>query len=339
MHFAFTEDQELFRKSLRDVLDKNCTPDHVRQAWNNDDGRIPGLWAQLAELGIVGLTVPEEHGGLGMNELDLVLLLEEAGRAALPEPFLETTAVAAPLIAELGANALQAEWLPKIATGDAIVTVGLEPDRHVCDAHIADLLLLQRGDALHALPRSQVEAKAQQSVDRSRKLFSLQWEPAADTRVANGQPARAALQRAQNRSALGAAAQLLGLSQALLDVTVEYTKVRQQFGKPIGTFQAVKHRLADTLLKLDFARPLVYRAAYSMAHGDPDAGIHVSMAKIYAGRAANFATRSALQLHGAIGYTYEYDLHQWMKRAWALTRAAGDEQTHLRRVSGHVLGN
>lgn len=339
MRFAFTDDQKLFRDTLRALLEKECTADVVRRSWDTaSDGRSPSLWSKLAELGVVGLTVPEAHGGLGLSEIDLVLLLEESGRAALPEPIVETTAVAGPLLAEMANDELRCAWLPRVAAGQARLTVGLESAAFVADAHAADLLLLQRGDEIHALPRQSVELAPEHSVDGARRLFRVTWSPSAATRVAAGPAARDALARAFDRGALGASAMLLGLGRHLIDVTVEYAKVRKQFGSAIGSFQAVKHHLADALVKLEFARPVVYRAAYSMSRASEARSLHVSMAKAYASEAALLAARAALQCHGAIGYSYEYDLHLWMKRAWALAAAWGDASWHRARVGNIVLG-
>jgi alkylation response protein AidB-like acyl-CoA dehydrogenase len=339
VRFAFTDDQKLFRDTLRALLEKECTAEVVRRAWSREsDGRSPSLWSKLAELGVVGITVPEEHGGLGLSEIDFVLLLEESGRAALPEPILETSAVGAPLLAETANDDLRAAWLPRVATGEARLAVGLDGAAFVADAHVADLLLLQRGDELYALPREAVKLAPEHSVDGARRLFRVTWSPSPATRVAAGPTARAALARAFDRGALSASAMLLGLARRLIDVTVEYVKVRKQFGSAIGSFQAVKHHLADALVKLEFARPVVYRAAYSMSHPSDTSSLHVSMAKAYASEAALLAARSALQCHGAIGYSFEHDLHLWMKRAWALAATWGDASWHRARIGTLVLG-
>jgi len=343
MDFSFTDDQRLFQETVRDFLAKECPSDAVRAAWEADGpGRSEGRWAKLAEMGLLGVTVPEAHGGLGMDELDLVLLLEEAGRVCLPEPIVETVAVAAPLLADLRAGsggAAAVEWLPRIAAGDGVVTVGFERDLYVSEGATAELLLLERGGELHAVPWADAAVVSQRSVDRARRIARVEWTPSPDTLLAAGDEARAALDAAFDRGVLGVSAMLLGVTQHLLDVTVEYATAREQFGQPIGGFQAVKHHLADTKLRLEFARPMVYRAAWTVARGsDPaERASHVSMAKSYAAEAAAHAARTALQVHGAIGYTFEYDLHLWMKRAWALNAQWGDAAWHRRRVAGSLL--
>jgi alkylation response protein AidB-like acyl-CoA dehydrogenase len=339
VRFAFTEDQKLFRDALRALLEKECTADVVRRAWDAEtNGRSPSLWGKMAELGVTGLAVPEAHGGLGLSDIDFVLLLEESGRAALPEPLVETSAVGVPLLVETASAEQCATWLPRVAIGQARLALGLESAAFVADAHVADLLLLQRGDELYAVPRDGVTLTPEHSVDGARRLFRVTWSPSPATRVASGPAARRALARAFDRGALGVSAMLLGLARHLIDVTVEYVKVRKQFGSAIGSFQAVKHHLADALVKLEFARPVVYRAAYSMSRAPDSGSLHVSMAKAYASDAALLAARAALQCHGAIGYSYEHDLHLWMKRAWALAAAWGDASWHRARAGTLVLG-
>jgi alkylation response protein AidB-like acyl-CoA dehydrogenase len=338
VRFAFTDDQLVLRDTVRDFLAKECTPDLVRAAWESESGRSPELWAALAEMGVVGLTVPDHHGGLGMDELDLVLLLEESGRAALPEPVVETTAVGAPLLADVAPAEVAARWLPRIASGESIVTVALGGQALVTDAHVADLLLVGRADHVLAVPLERARLEPQPSVDAARRLFDVVWDPSDEEVLASGDVAAAAIASSFDRGALATAAQLLGLAGHLLEVTVTYVRERQQFGVPVGSFQAVKHQLADALLRLDFARPVVHHAAYAMAGGIDTRSRDVSMAKAMASDAATFVAGRALQCHGAIGYTVEYDLHLWMKRVWALAAAWGDAAWHRRRVASSVLG-
>lgn len=376
MRFSFDAEQRQFASALRNFLEKECTADHLRESATSDTGRSPERWARLAEMGVVGLTVPQEHGGLGMDEIGLALLLEETGRAALPEPVVETTAVAVPLLANVGSDEVRERWLPEVAVGRAILTVGFEGISRVTDAHIADLLLLQAGDEIHAVTPDRVELRPQPSLDPTRRLFAVDWSPEPDTRIADGQEARRAIDDAFDRGALAAALQLLGLAARMIEMGAEYAKERQQFGKRIGSFQAVKHLLADALIRLEFARPVVYRAAVSLAQDlgsqmrriseheaemHPNRGIlrqalkvdadlqlngsghvsnrnrDVSMAKALASEAADLAGRAALQVHGAIGYTEEHDLHLWLKRARALSWTWGNAAWHRDRVALEVL--
>lgn len=338
MRFEFTEDQRLFQETVRSFLAAECPPDEVRAAWESEEGWSDRRWRALAEMGVVGIMLPEAHGGLGGTELDMVLLLEESGRVALPEPVLDAAFVAAPLLADVGTEDLHSEWLPRVAVGDAVLGVQRGSRAHITGAHLADALVLVHNDEVHLVPREQVTLTPQQSVDGSRKLFVVDWHRHPDTLVAEGELGWLAVNRAFDRGVLGTAAQLVGLADRMLAMAVEYAREREQFGQPIGSFQAVKHQLADALLAVEFARPVAYRAAYSMAHDDPDRSRDVSMAKVYAADAAHHVARTALQVHGAIGYTVEYDLHLFMKRAWALEASWGDPAWHRERVALAVLG-
>jgi alkylation response protein AidB-like acyl-CoA dehydrogenase len=332
VRFAFTDDQLSFRDAVRDLLEKECPPAHVRAMWESETGRSPELWSRLAEMGVVGLTAPEEAGGLGLDEVDLVLLLEESGRAALPEPLVETTAVGVPLLRDV--DALD-RWPDR-----GIVAVGLDSVPYVTDAHVADVLVVQHGEQLHALAPGGFGLTAVPTLDRARRPFAVDWTPSPSTRlpiIDGAGDIGAVVARAFDRGALGIAAQLLGIADRLIELAAGYAREREQFGKPIGSFQAVKHHLANALLALEFARPVTYRAAHSVAHDDPQRTTHVSMAKAFASDAATLAARTALQVHGAIGYTWEHDLHLWMKRAWDLAAAWGGAAWHRERVARAIL--
>ena len=316
MRFAFTDDQLAFRDAVRDLLEKECPPSVVREAWTNANGRSGPAWTALAEMGVLGALVPEPAGGLGLTVLDVVLIAEETGWAALPEPFVEHVLVGAPIVA----TAAVADGSLTIAAGDPFLPY----------ADSADLLLIGPGHGT-VVERAAALLDPQPSVDRSRRLFGVTASESIRTLDADEQ------NRAFDRGALGIAAQLLGLSAWLLDTTVEYVTQRCQFGAPIGSYQAIKHKLADVRVALEFARPLVYRAAYSLTHDDPAAAVHVSMAKVRAGDAAALVARHALQCHGAIGYSYEHDLHLWIKRVWALGSSWGDATWHRERVARAIL--
>ena len=336
MDFRFSDEQLNFQSSLRKALEKECTAEAVRAAWETESGRSKQRWAQLAELGVLGLLVPEVHGGLGMSERDVVLVLEELGRAALPEPVLETAAVGAPLLRELG-GPLADTWLPKVAGGDAILTVGHPVNPFVADAHVADLLLLPHQDELHAVPREQATLVRQPCSDPSRRLFRVDWTPRAATLAASGEAAQRMLAVALDRAALGCAAQQLGVAQQMLDLGVRYACERQQFDRAIGSFQAIKHHLANVAVRIEYARPVVYRAACAVADGVPTRAVDVSHAKVTACDAATCAAKTVHQVHGAMGYTWECDLHIWMKRAWALEVTWGTNAWHRARVAAAVL--
>jgi len=337
MRFAFTDDQLMFRDAVADLLTNECPPEKVRWSWNDDKGRDAQLWGALAAMGVIGLTAPEDNGGLGMNEVDLLPILTEAGRAALPAPLLETTAVVIPLLAESAPAALAATWLPGLSDGSAIATVSLEGQPFVSDAHIADLLVAERNGSLYAVTGDKLRLTPQTSVDGARRLFTAEWDEADAELIASGDAAAAAVALAFNRGAVAAAAELIGMAERMIAMTVEYVVARQQFGVAIGSFQAVKHHLADAELKVSFARPMVWNAAYALANGGEDLDRSVSMAKCFASDAAEVVARKALQCHGAIGYTTEHDLHFWLKRSWALSASWGDAGWHRRRVAASLL--
>ena len=337
MRFSFSEEQRTFQASMRTFLERECTPHEVRALWDTDTGRSPARWSRLAQMGLLGVLVPERHGGLGMDEIDLVLLLEETGRAALPEPVLDTAAVGVPLLAGLEGAARADDWLRGVAEGTAILAVGHRANAFVADAHVADLVLMQHEDEVHAVPRARVEVERQPCNDPSRRLFRVRWSPASDTRVARGSIGRRLLAAALDRGALAAAAELLGVGQQLVDLAVRHASQREQFGHPIGSFQAVKHMLANVAVRLEFARPVVYRAAFSVARDLSTRAVDVSHAKVAAAEAAAQAAKVALQVHGAMGYTWEVDLHIWMKRAWARALAWGSTAWHRDRVARVVL--
>jgi alkylation response protein AidB-like acyl-CoA dehydrogenase len=336
VNFDFTEDQRLLQETVRDFLAGECTPEVVRALWASDTGRSRALWKQLAEVGLVGLLVSEQSEGMGLSEVDFVLLCEEAGRAALAEPVISTAAVAAPLLAEIGGE-LASRWLKPLAVGEAVVAVGHPVSPFVDDAHVADLLLLAHGDELHALAPDAVAVAPQPASDPARRIAAVSFTPRRETRVAAGDAAQRLLAAALDRGALAASAQLLGVCDRLISLAVDYTSQRVQFGVPIGSFQAVKHALADVKVKLEYARPLVYRAADSVARGLAQRSVHVSMAKVAASEAALRGARAALQAHGAIGYTWEQDVHIWMRRAWSLDYAWGSQRFHRGRMAAFAL--
>ena len=349
MHFGFDDDQLAFRDAARDLFDKECGPAVVRAAWDAPAGALDrGVWDRLAEMGVLATLVPEADDGLGLDEQALVLVLEEAGRAGLPHPLVDTATVAAPLVA--GAS-------PASSAGGTGGTGGTEPGPgpagipdahglgmvatdlggpHVACARDADWLLLHdspRG-ALHLVDPAATVLTPVATVDGARRAATVDWQPAPETLVTDD-PDAVAL--AFDRGAFGTAAVLVGLGQRMLDMTVAYVTEREQFGVPIGSFQAVKHHLADALKELACARPAVHRAAHSLAAGADTRARDVSMAKAMASDAAAFVGRQALQCHGAIGYTVEHDVQLYLKRTWALAAAWGDAAWHRDRVA-HAIG-
>jgi alkylation response protein AidB-like acyl-CoA dehydrogenase len=319
MRFAYTEDQRSFAGALRDLLAKDCPPARVRQAWDDGSGHAPDLWVTLAATGLFGLLLPEADGGLGRDEVDLVALLVEIGRAGVPGPVLEHLAIVAPAVAGT-------EHAAAVADGSLVTTAGLDGPA-IPHAGVADLVLVPEGLIVTAAA-TLVDLDG---IDGGRRLWSVEAEgPVA--------PVRFAVAAARDRAALGAAAVLVGLAERLGELAGDHARQRQQFGQPIGGFQAVKHRLADALLAVDKARPAVERAGWSMATAQPSQARDVSMAKALASQAALTAAKASIQVHGALGYTWECDVHLFAKKAWALAGAYGDARWHRRRVADAVLG-
>ena len=254
---------------------------------------------------------------------------------ALPEPLVHMVLVAVPLLCDLGGD-LAATWLPRVANGKARVVAGLEQNLLVEDAHVADLILLQHEGALYALTPDQVALRHNESVDPSRKLYAVTMNQIPEP-VATGDAATALMAAALDRGALGCAAQALGLAQRMVDMSVQYTSERQQFGKPVGSFQAVKHHMANVAVRLEYAKAPVYRAAYAIAEGQERAAQAVSHGKLVACEAANLAAKNSIQVHGAMGYTWEVDLHIFMKKAWALANTWGDAGFHKQRIAQHIF--
>ncbi|MFC6672084.1 acyl-CoA dehydrogenase family protein [Marinobacterium aestuariivivens] len=341
MDFTFSDDQLAFQDSVRSFLTNEVTPEVIRELWQRDGGRSDELWTRLAGMGLTALTVPEGFGGLGLDELDFVLLAQECGYAALPEPLVETVMVAVPLLAALDDShyQLQEHWLSRVASGEARLAVGHPCNPLVADAHVADLLLLCHGDEIHAVPATRATLSAGESVDPSRRLFRVDWTPSPETLVASGETGRRLQADTLNRGALACAAQQLGLANRMVDIAVDYSFERKQFGSAVGAFQAVKHHMANVAVKAEFTRAVLYCAAYDVARGLSSATVAVSHAKIAATEAALLAAKNGIQVHGAMGYTWEVDLHIFMKRAWALDNAWGSRGVHKARVGDFVFAD
>ncbi|MGB3412019.1 MAG: acyl-CoA dehydrogenase family protein [Microthrixaceae bacterium] len=392
MRFALSEEQNEFSEAVRGLLGDTCGPDAVRAAWpdaelagggpGNGNGRVPKAWSALGEMGVLGITVPEAFGGLGMNYEDLSPLLLEAGRVALPDPLSATAGVAVGALTAALASASNSAsgvgeasveriegLLSEIAAGSLSVGVlfgacedspshgvagtidaghgdsgradagrgdsgqlDIAQSNIVAGAASLDVFLAFTAGEVLLIERSAVQLDALESVDGARCLSTVTWEDTGVERLLSGEAAAVATADAFDRAALGAASELLGLSRTMLEMAVGYATERRQFGVPIGTFQAVKHQLSNASLKVEFCEPLIMRAAHSIATGDPNQSTNVSMAKSKMSTAALEAAATALQVHGAIGYTVECDLHLFMKRTWALAREYGDSDFHRSRV-------
>lgn len=325
--------------ALRELTADVCAPGMLRALFDGHDGAGEERWQRLAELGLFAVLAPAGSGGLGLGDTDFVLLAEEAGRAALPEPLTEQAALAVPALAELAAQAAAAALLPQLASGAARIALA-HPQNPL--SHAPPRLthwLLCTPERIALAEAGEVPSRAHASVDAGRRL--LEASPGRDvgTTLASGAAAAAVCERILNRGSVYSAAQCLGLAERMLALSADYAKERAQFGKPIGAYQAVKHHLASAAVKLEFARPVVYAAATRVAEPDARAQAAASHAKLAAGDAADFAARTAIQVHGAMGYSWELDLHFFMKRAWALAGAWGDRSFHARRVQALVCGD
>ncbi|WP_048307077.1 acyl-CoA dehydrogenase family protein [Halomonas sp. PR-M31] len=338
MDFTFTDDELAFREAISRFLMVEAAPEVLREIWETDSGRSPDLRHKMAEQGMTALSVPEECGGMGLGDVAWSLMTQELGYYGIPDSLADTAYVAEGLINDLPESIRDRQgWLERIAEGDVRIAVGHSVNPLVADAHLADLLLLEHEGEVHVLSREQVSLEDNPSIDSSRRLSRIRWEPSSSTRLVDSENGRALWESALNRGALSAAGQLLGLAQRMLDLSVDYAAQRKQFGKPIGSFQAVKHQLADVAGKIEFAKPVLYRAAYALEHADPLVDVHVSQAKLACGDAAWLAARHGIQVHGAMGYTWEVDLQMFMKRTWALDPDWGDRGFHKSRVAAHVL--
>lgn len=314
MNFALSPEQHAFAASLHDLLRAADTPSVVR-AWAAGD-HAPGLqlWRRLAELGVHGLLVDEQHGGLGADAVDVAVAFEVLGYHAVPGPLVESVAVL-PLLLD------SADDLSALAAGELVGTVVAPPlVPYALDADVAELRVLIDGD-LHTF----TPGAALSSVDAARRLSTVDGAQLLG-------PAAPRTAEALDSGVLAVAAQLLGLGQRLLDDTVQYAKQRQQYGRPIGQFQAVKHLLADVAVGLELARPLVHGAAVTGTPRD------ISAARVACADAAYRAARTGLQVHGAIGYTAEHDLGLWFTKVRALRSAWGSQAFHRARVLDALVG-
>ncbi|MGW0769996.1 acyl-CoA dehydrogenase family protein [Streptomyces sp. NPDC002676] len=332
MRFLLDDEQRDFARSLDALLTAAGTPAVVRSWATGDTGPGRALWTRLAEAGVFALAVPEQYDGLGALPVELAVAFVELGRHAMPGPLVETVAAAA-LLDRLGETVPAAAWLPGIAVGKAVGSLCLLSPAgpyaldspYALDAGAADAVFVVEGDILRL---AEAHGPVQRSLDPARRPA----RPLGGTVLAQGPAVAAAAAHAAEVAALATAAQALGLGRALLDRTVEYARQRRQFGVAIGSFQAVKHRLADTLIALEFAQPMVHAAALALGRGDDGCGREIAAAKVSACEAAYAAARTALHLHGALGYTEELDLSLWIRKARALRTSWGTPSACRARV-------
>ena len=328
MDFTLSEDQLMFVEAARTVLADTCDTLRLRKMLERKDAFDQERWDAVVETGLTVAMLPEAAGGLELGGLDFALIAEAAGYYLLPEPLVESAGIAAPLLAAV---------LPTsdtLADPSKRIAIAHPANPVVADADIADVILLHHEGRTHLLKPSQVGLDRVESIDPFRRLFKVEWTPDRNTQISD----RGDLwNQALDRGALFAAAQGLGLAQRAVDLAVEYAKERQQFGKPIGTYQAVKHHLASAQTRIEFARPVLHAAAAGLANNDIYSRARISQAKLACLEAADYAARASLQVHGAMGYSYEVDVHLVLKRALGLTYSWGEPHLHRARVAERIF--
>jgi alkylation response protein AidB-like acyl-CoA dehydrogenase len=347
--FDFSPAQHDLRDEARRFLAKECTSEHVREYIDDSSGWSRDLWKQIADLGWMALPFPEEYGGLGQSFLDLVLLLEELGAALAPVPFLSGVVLAGYPILRHGTDEQKAGWLPEIASGDRVAaavlptfehdvdTISIRANgnrltgerSHVLDAPAADLLVVAAHDGdldRWFVVEEGFEVRPQQAYDRTRTLgvVSLDGVPA--------EPLEVPIAHRYLYFVVGVCAEMVGVAQRILDFTVEYTKERDQFGRPIGGFQAIKHKCAEMAVELEAARSATLYAAWAAETEADDADVAVSIAKSSCGDWLGHLAGEALQIHGGIGYTWEHDMHLYLRRMKSLEAMCGDAPYHRERL-------
>ncbi|MEG1452915.1 acyl-CoA dehydrogenase family protein [Brevundimonas sp.] len=338
MDFAFAEEQRAIAEVVTSLLSDQCTGTDLRRLMDSGQTHDAARWNALMELGLSGILVPEDKGGLGLSETDFVLIARACGYAALPEPLVEQAGVVLPLLAALDHPRAE-EWLHKALSGEALIALAHPVNPFVSDADTADAFLIVKDGQLHLVARDQVKLDTRASIDPFRRLSTISATLTAETVVAEASACAPLLAQALERAAVFAAAQCLGLAERSVELAVAYANERTQFGKPIATYQAVKHLLATAQVKIEFARPVVYAAAAEIKAGNALSRARASHAKLAAVEAASLAARTAIQVHGAMGYSWEVDVHFLLKRGLALSGSWGDETFHRARVLACALSS
>lgn len=336
MDFRFSEEQQMTAEAVRSLLSDLCQPADLRRLMNSGEARDGRRWEKIVEMGLQGALVPEAQGGLGLAEADFVLVAEACGYAGLPEPLVENAGVALPLLAALAQGDAAAEVLDKALAGAMTLAIAHPANHLIADADTSGAILAVDGTDIRLCNPSAVSLVRQPSIDPFRRLFAIANHSTAPL-VADAGAAAIHLDAALDRGALFAAAQMVGIAQRAIDLSVAYTRERSQFGKPIGSYQAVKHLLATAQVKIEFAKPVIYAAAAQLPQADLFSRARISHAKLAAADAADLACRSAIQAHGAMGYSWEVDVHFFLKRALALSTWWGDARFHRGRVAARVF--
>jgi alkylation response protein AidB-like acyl-CoA dehydrogenase len=331
MNFDLTDDQRSIQRTARDFLASAYPAAEVRRlAYETDRGFTDEGWAAMCELGWPALLVPEEHGGLGLGVVELAVVQEELGAALAPSPFLSTVAAAA-VIADAGTDEQRARWLPALAAGEARGAVATVLDdvgwTAVPDADGADVIVVRENDAWALAADTTTEAV--EPLDATRRLWRVRADGELDPLPGEGA-------RSYDVVAVALAAESVGVARRAMDMAVQYAKEREQFGRPIGAYQAVSHACAQMLLEVEGARSTTLYAAWALDH-EPESGpLAASMAKAYASDAGWRVPAASLQVHGGIGFTWEHDLHLWLKRGKANAYLWGDARAHRDRVANEI---
>jgi alkylation response protein AidB-like acyl-CoA dehydrogenase len=366
MQFTFTDEQEELRRTIRRFLDEKSPVAEVRRLMESDEGHDEAVWKQMAqELGLQGLAIPDAYGGQGFTLVELGIVFEEMGRALLCAPFLSSVGLAANAILNAGTRAAKKELLPGIASGETIATLALaEPNgrwdatgieavatkdgdgytisgtkRFVIDGGTANLIIVaarlpktkgERGIGLFAV-RGDADGLARESLtplDPTRKQAELTLTNVKAAPI--GKPGRdwASISKTLDQVSVLLAAEMVGGAQRCLDMAVQYAKDRVQFGRPIGQFQAIKHKCAEMLLQIESGRTATYYAMWVAAKDDPELQTVAPLAKAYCSEAYFFAASENIQVHGGIGFTWEHDAHLYFKRAKSSELLFGDPTYH-----------
>lgn len=334
MKIAFDVEQHDLAAALDRAARTVAQPEALRALWTTETGRDPAVWRAICDLGLPAILLPEEHEGAGSSLLDLLLVLERIGHHAVPDAIVESC-VTGPIALTLAGSPTQlATWAPRLAAGEARVTVAMRGLQSVPDAHVSDVLVHRVGDELHVVATADCVLTPLVSMDPSRRQFAVEV-PDGSSEPLTG--SAAVLDAVLAHEAVASAAVLIGIASRMLDDTVAYVKIREQFGRTIGSFQAVKHQIADATALVAVARFQVHAASAKVAAGSTDALIAARAARLVAIDAEFEANRKALQLHGGIGFTWEHDLQLWLKRGKALEQAHGGRSEMAQALGAELL--
>ncbi|MCC6304934.1 MAG: acyl-CoA dehydrogenase family protein [Rhodobacteraceae bacterium] len=332
MDFTLSEEARAMATAVADLLADHCPSKALRALLARGESFDAGRWARLVAMGLPGALLPEAVGGLGLAGTAFAPIAEACGAALLPEPLVETAWVTLPLLVEAGAG----EFVARVLAGEATVAIVHPLAPLALAARQAAAIVLVEEDRILLAPAATARLTPRRSIDPFRDL-ALVAAGAGTATLAAGAAARAMAGRAAARGALAAAAQMLGLGRRALDLAVAFARTREQFGRPIGSYQAVKHHLASAAVAIELARPVVHAAAALAPGAGPATAARIAHAKLAAGRAAEGAARAAIQVHGAMGHSWEVDVHLILKRTLALATTWGTAADLRATAAAHLL--